>query len=246
MLTAYLDESGIHEGDHLCVVAGFVGNNAQWEAFIADWIPAIRPRANLHMKDLRWNKHPKQIASLLAKLGPIPHKYNLIPVGVSLHWKDYYSVDVENTGNKFVNPYVLCAVSCISAVLEEVVGKDDVYFVFDRQERLRKEAIQVIRDFSFDVCGIDSRFTGSDFINRSTTVCLDPADYLAYLVRERGIDAESFKSKACASIMGTRGCYGGRIELDQLTSMVDWWKEDHSPSEIITDLAKRRFFRGPR
>jgi hypothetical protein len=28
------DESGIHKGDHLCVVAGFVGNDAQWLSFI--------------------------------------------------------------------------------------------------------------------------------------------------------------------------------------------------------------------
>jgi hypothetical protein len=30
MLTAYFDESGIHEGPHLCVVAGYLGNDAQW------------------------------------------------------------------------------------------------------------------------------------------------------------------------------------------------------------------------
>jgi hypothetical protein len=38
MLTAYFDESGIHKGDHLCVVAGFVGNDAQWLALIRDWV----------------------------------------------------------------------------------------------------------------------------------------------------------------------------------------------------------------
>ena len=50
MLTAYFDESGIHKGDHLCVVAGFVGNDAQWLSFIHNWIAALKPRPNLPVK----------------------------------------------------------------------------------------------------------------------------------------------------------------------------------------------------
>ena len=91
LLTGYFDESGIHEGDHLCVISGFVGNDAQWTAFAADWIPAVHPRLNLHMKELRWNQHPERIKKLLLKLGPIPYKYNLKPVSVSLSWRDYNS-----------------------------------------------------------------------------------------------------------------------------------------------------------
>jgi hypothetical protein len=49
-ITAYFDESGIHKGDHLCVVAGFVGNDAQWLSFIHDWIAALKPRPNLPVK----------------------------------------------------------------------------------------------------------------------------------------------------------------------------------------------------
>lgn len=30
LLTGYFDESGIHENEHGCVIAGFVGNDAQW------------------------------------------------------------------------------------------------------------------------------------------------------------------------------------------------------------------------
>lgn len=61
LLTGYFDESGIHDGDHRCVVGGFVGNDAQWQALVADWIPAIHPRLNLHMTKLRWKQHPERI-----------------------------------------------------------------------------------------------------------------------------------------------------------------------------------------
>jgi len=246
LLTAYLDESGVHEGDHLCVVAGFVGNDAQWQAVIADWIPAILPRKNLHMKELRWNQHPERIAPLLAKLGPIPYKYNLHPVAVSLSWSDFISVAKGKVSKKFVNPYVICAGCCMCIVLEEIVGTDEIYFLFDRQEGERREAIDRIRDFSFDACGIDSRFRGAEFIERASTVCLDPADYLAYIFRERGIDPESFKSKSGVTIMGTKDGHGGRIRREQLVEMVEWWGQEHSPKEILMNMAKRPFFRGPR
>src|SRR5271157_4452705 len=55
MLTGYFDESGIASNQQLCVVSGFVGNEAQWASFVADWIPALgHHRKNLHMTKLRW------------------------------------------------------------------------------------------------------------------------------------------------------------------------------------------------
>lgn len=117
LLTGYFDESGIHEGDHACVVAGFVGNDAQWHAVAADWIPAIRPRQNLHMKKLKWNRYPDRISKLLSELGPIPHNYNLKPVAIGLKWSDYNSVVKGKLKHKLTHPYMMCAVTAISQVL---------------------------------------------------------------------------------------------------------------------------------
>ena len=245
LLTAYLDESGIHDGDHLCVVAGFIGNDPQWAAFANDWIAALRPKKNLHMKDLRWRRRPSQIMSLLSKLGPIPHKYNLAAVGVSLSQKDYLASGLEKVSKRFTNPYVICATCCMSVALTEVAKKDDLHFIFDRQEGLRREAMEAIRNFSFDYCGIDSRFKGADFMNRADTVCLDPADYLAYIIRERESDLKSFKSKVGAPIMGNKG-YGGRIQQDQLMTMAQWWQNPPTVAETLIDLSKNPYFRGPR
>jgi hypothetical protein len=70
MLTGYFDESGVHKGDHLCVVAGYFGDEAQWSAFANDWIKALGRMKNLHMKRLRWHK-PERVGKLLPRLGPI-------------------------------------------------------------------------------------------------------------------------------------------------------------------------------
>jgi hypothetical protein len=255
LLTAYFDESGIHEGDHWCVVAGFVGNDAQWAAFAKDWFEAIKPRSNLHMTELRWNQHPERIAPLLAKLGPIPYKYNLKAVGVSLKWSDYNSFVKGKVRERFTKPYQICAQSCIGAVLYEIAGSDDVYFIFDRQEGIRREVMQTMRDFVFERVGVDSRIKGLDFIKRTSTLCLDPADYLAFIIRERSIDENSKKAKLGMSIVGDIG-YGGRIGPHQLQWMVDSLAEDgfapdqplpqHVPQKLIESLMQNPYWRGPK
>ena len=92
-ITAYLDESG-HSGLGHVVVAGFFGNESQWAAFAPAWEQALKPKKSLHMRKLHWN-HPRA-QRLLARLGPIPYKYDLRPVFGSVFVKDYYDL-VENT-----------------------------------------------------------------------------------------------------------------------------------------------------
>jgi hypothetical protein len=220
LMTAYFDESGIHEGEHYCVVAGFVGNDAQWAALANDWVPAIKPRENLHLRKLRWNQHPGRIAPVLATAGPIPAKYNLVPVAVGVKWQDYNAIVKGKLRERFTNPYVLCAYCAMAVVLFEVIGSSDIYFLFDRQEGVRRETMHTLRDFVFDRVGVDSRIKGLDFIERTSTVCLDPADYLAFMLREQALDENSTKSKMGESITAVRP-KGGPISPEQLQWTVD-------------------------
>jgi hypothetical protein len=255
LMTAYFDESGIHEGDHYCVVAGFVGNDAQWQALAADWIPAIKPRNNLHMTELRWNQHPERIAPLLAKTGPIPGKYNLTPVAIGLKWQDYNAIAKGKIREKFTNPYMMCAHCAMATVLYEVIGSDDIYFLFDRQEGLRKETMHTLRDFVFDRVGVDSRIKGLDFIPRKSTVCLDPADYLAFMIREQAMDGNSVKVKMGESIL-ERKPFGGPIRAEQLQWIVDNLIADGFvpdsplppfPEKAVRELmAMNPYWRGPK
>ena len=203
LLTGYFDESGIHEGEHLCVVAGFVGNEAQWLAFAADWMEAIKPRQNIHMTQLRWSQHPERIAPLLAKLGPIPHRYNLTPVAVSVRWSDYNTIAKGHVIEQLGNPYIMCANLCIAEVRLNIAKNELVQFLFCRQEGTRKQTMREIRDLAFDEFGLDTRVAAIDYISQVQTVCLDPADYLAFMVRERDIDPNSDKSRMGESIMGS-------------------------------------------
>ncbi|MGD0793495.1 MAG: hypothetical protein ABR920_17135 [Terriglobales bacterium] len=37
MIDAYLDESGVHDGAAMCVIAGYFGGNGQFRRFERDW-----------------------------------------------------------------------------------------------------------------------------------------------------------------------------------------------------------------
>lgn len=257
LMTAYFDESGIHDGDHWCVVAGFVGNDAQWQAFAADWISAIKPRKNLHMKELRWRRNRQRIKTLLSTVGPIPHKYNLAPVMAAIRWSDYNSIVKGKVKEQFVTPYILCAHLCIAVALFEIVGSDDVYFLFDQQEGIRKETMDKLREVVYEKIGVDRRVQKIDFIDRRTTVCLDPADCLAFTLHHQGIDSNSDKATFGTSICGTkgaRGIHGGKLHPSQLRwmvrdaqakGMVPGGKQKF-PAEAIRELMKHTYFRGPK
>lgn len=241
VLTSYFDESGVH-GEDVCVVAGFVGNNSQWGALARDWIEAIKPAKNIHMTKLRWKRHPDAVAKRLASLGPIPHKYNLRPIMAGLNWRDYNNIIRPKYDTKFSRPYVLCALCAIDVVLIEVAQDDDVYFIFDRQEGMRRQAIEELRTYLFDWFGADRRVKGIDFISRETTVCLDPADYLAYMIREREVNPNSFMSSAGKPICDANG-NGGWIPAPYLEYLAR--APHHSIDQAVRDMMQNPYFRGP-
>jgi hypothetical protein len=56
MLHAYLDESGIHSGAAVCVIAGYFGGAGQWGKFEVDWRKMLAnfnvPMGEFHSKDI--------------------------------------------------------------------------------------------------------------------------------------------------------------------------------------------------
>ena len=181
MLTAYFDESGIHKGNHLCVVAGWVGvgNDAQWPAFAADWIPSIRPRTNLHMKKLRWGpKNRDRVGKLLARLGPIPHKYNLRPVFCGIWQRDYDAVIAGKVRQTFTTPFMLAAQQCMKDALKETPKNEKIAFIFARQDRYQ-DALRRLEDVVFKRANLDPRVDSISTREYRSTVCFDPADFFS-------------------------------------------------------------------
>jgi hypothetical protein len=67
---------------------------------------------------------------------------------------------------------------------------------------------------------MDKRLKDIDFRSHKTTVFLDPADYLAFAVREGDVHPMSPKAKASSPILA-QPMYGGILTRDQVKSMAD-------------------------
>ena len=93
MIDAYLDESGIHEGAKVCVIAGYFGGPGQMKRFEKPWKQTLDhysfPMREFHAKDLvKCPKHKPMLESLAKVIGEQPKVY---PVAFGLVVNDFYS-----------------------------------------------------------------------------------------------------------------------------------------------------------
>lgn len=88
MLEAYMDESGIHEGAHVCVIAGYWGSKKKWERLEKRWPEIIRSANEPTLKEFHssefWNSKGDRR-------------------GVFANWSD-------EKADKFINDLVACIV----------------------------------------------------------------------------------------------------------------------------------------
>jgi hypothetical protein len=56
MIEAYMDESGIHEGAHVCVVAGYWGLTKKWKRFESQWSQIIEGAKEPTLKEFHSTK----------------------------------------------------------------------------------------------------------------------------------------------------------------------------------------------
>ena len=105
MIDAYLDESGIHDGAPICVVAGYFGGRGQWKKFEVDWRSALSdaelPLEKFHAKNLikrqgifaDWSdaKH----ATFLIRLADAISRYKIHPVSFSIIVADFNQLSVN-------------------------------------------------------------------------------------------------------------------------------------------------------
>lgn len=222
MLTAYLDETGTGTKEKLCIVGGFVGDEAQWSSFIGEWIPALGThRDNLHLSKLRWNRRYDKIKADLAWLGPIPHRYNLSPVYIGMWHQDFEDFFKGKVRERFTNPYMTCAQICMATVLHEIAGpQEEIAFIFDRQEGRRAKTVEMLEKTAFRLAKMEPRVKDIAFRPMWSTVCLDPADYLVFALREDWLDKTSKKTLATAPILA-KPIRGGILTRDQVKKMAE-------------------------
>jgi hypothetical protein len=161
MISAYLDESGIHDGAEACIVAGFFGKKGPWRKLDAAWSRTLRKfgvplhefhaKTVIHRKGLFQGWSNDQHAEFLQALGETVAGCRIHPVCYGVFVEDYFRFSLEErrflTGatwdpnqGKFLStgcpnkPYFVAFSECLKVVTDytPMCARANFFFGVDR------------------------------------------------------------------------------------------------------------------
>jgi hypothetical protein len=147
MSTANIDESSHEQGR--VVLAGFIGNDEQWETFRHLWKKGLgSQRERLHTKSLRWKKAATK--ELLKRLAPIPFHCGLRPVYGTIVDSDFSDLLEDDLDRSIHKPYPLALLPMVLSVINEIPQAETIRFIFDQQleyEGVVRLMFQVLKNY---------------------------------------------------------------------------------------------------
>jgi hypothetical protein len=97
MIDAYLDESGIHDGATVCVIAGYCGGPGQMKRFDRGWRETLAafkfPMKDFHAKDLLKSRDARPMLEALAKVSGAQPELHPVAYGIVVDDFNSFSVD---------------------------------------------------------------------------------------------------------------------------------------------------------
>ena len=96
MIEAYLDESGIHDGAKVCMIAGYFGGRSQLGKLEQKWKSVLEdfdfPMKDFHTKSLVDSPNPKHQSMLKALAKAISEQRKVRPISWGIVPDDFYSL----------------------------------------------------------------------------------------------------------------------------------------------------------
>jgi hypothetical protein len=235
MLRGYFDESG-HESPEWVCVGGFIGTAEQWGDFVPKWRAALGQRPTLHMTDLRWKQ--ERTRKLLDRLGAIPYACGLEGARGVVRVSDYADLVAGSSDKRIYTGYYACVNVMVMAILRGMPRGERIEFVFERQRQYASAVdlvMSILTDpatapnFCFTPTG-RTKIAKCEFVPKGSTLMTDPADYLAFALRELHANPNSMKSKWCAPILEGQTGYGSTLTREQVRRITKraqaWNKQD--------------------
>lgn len=207
MLTAYIDESGHEKHQGWMFLAGWLGNCDQWTQFVGEWKKGLGPqRKSLHMTDLRWNKESTK--KLLARLGPIPNDCGLQGMMGGVCFDHYADLVTGTPHAKELKGYMSCLVPMVTNTLRGIPKDERIELVFEQQDEYEPFVNMALPTFTVPnprapwqtMPDGKPKLAKWSFVPKGSTILGDPADYLAFALREVWTDKTSKKARWCSPI----------------------------------------------
>jgi hypothetical protein len=203
MFMAYLDGSNSNLHGKVCTVAGFLGTDSQWEAFLEDWAKTLGCKKSLHMKDLRWWRDRDR--DLLAGLGALPDKHGLKRVASLIRNEDYDEIVKGKIRDRYSNPYMLAVQMCVAQMLNYVSRDASIAVYLEEQSVYKWRVTELSEGILLMNTG---RLLSVSTLKKDQCSGFQAADYLSYAVSQLREKPHGFRTRWCKSILGNGACIG--------------------------------------
>jgi hypothetical protein len=208
MLEAYLDESGIHDGAEICMIAGYFGRQNHWGRFERDW-KGVLAKFGFALKDF----HAKNLINsrrqqpMLQELGDAIARHKIYPLSAGVIVPDFNSLTLPQrkfcTGATLRNgklvgtgsptkPYFLPFQLCLMKVTDDTPpgGKAHCFFGLDRPfaEYARIMFAKIKNAPYTSMWKTKNRLGDPSFPQAKETPELQAADLLVHLSYKRALE----------------------------------------------------------
>jgi hypothetical protein len=213
MLTAYLSKSHLSILNEYVAVAGFYGHDDQWTALSLSWKQALGCRKSLRMKTLRIDSKPQRAKCLLDAPAPIPERHGLKPLCSLVRIADYMDLIKDGTqATTALAGYLACLSTILIALNHAIPGHESIKVVCEIQRDHEKEAVRMFRLVTRGMADpAKPYFSGIEFVQKDSSVFMQPADFLADAARRWREDKKSVAATICRPILGNRAALGYEI-----------------------------------
>jgi len=218
MMHAYLDESGIHDGAALCVIAGFFGGPGQWRKFEPLWKRALADfdvecfhSEEFRAKDTKGNRIGPYVGwtaerdqAFLDRLVSAVVRYKIHPIASGIIVTDFraYSLDerryltgAEIRRGKFrtsgcpSKPYFLPFQSCLQRICDHAGVSAKAHFFFGSDRTFSEYALSLFKHLQ-KIAKPELRIKLGTiaFPLAKDTPALQAADLLSYTMYQEGLE----------------------------------------------------------
>jgi len=213
MLTAYLSKNEPSTLSEYVAVAGFYGQDDQWNALSFSWKQALGRRKALRMKTLRIDSKPQRAKCLLDGLAPIPERNGLKPLCSLVRVADYEDLIKDGPqATTALAGYLACLSTILIALNHAVPGHESIKVVCEIHRDHQTEAVRMFRVVTKGMADpAKPYFSSIEFIQKNSSVFTQPADFLAFAARRWCEDKKSVAATICRPILGNRAALGYEI-----------------------------------
>jgi hypothetical protein len=226
MFYLYIDESGQEQKIDWMVVAGFFGDQKQWNNYSVPWADAIKPRRHLHMARLRFKRQSERL--MLQKAGNVPALCELTPAFGVAKYLDYEDLVAGTEDERLFPGFMACCSPVVIKALLAIPKDERMEIVFEQQDRYERiigllmNYIQISGPPELRTTDGRPKLAKWSMVPKGSTTLIEASDYFSYALLQDHRKTDLIRMEWCRPILNTNSGkgYGKIYQRDELRTFV--------------------------